>query len=198
MEQVEKIILWKTIWELTGWILLYFLLILEIDGKSHVFQCGKVYHRTGILWKKSTYTLEKVWVPISQALRIPWISLHFPMLWEIDGETHALPTGWESDGKKHPCYGKSLETCFSKPAFSIQWLLLHFPWYGKVMRKPMYFPCDELYHRIGIRWRKSTHTLSKARVSIFQVLPRWWVLLNFPLLWEIDGKTHAFPLWGDL
>ena len=35
-------------------------------------------------------------------------------------------------------------------------------------------------------------------ISCFsQVLPIQWVLLHFPVLWEINGKTHAFPTWWD-
>ena len=34
--------------------------------------------------------LGKKWVPTSRALPIRWISLHFVMLWDIDGETHAF------------------------------------------------------------------------------------------------------------
>ena len=71
----------------------------KLMGKA----CGKLYCRTGIWWK-SIHTLGKVWEPISEALPIRWVILHFPMLWEIDGE----------------------------------------------MGKPMYFPSDKVYHRMGI------------------------------------------------
>ena len=30
------------------------------------------------------------------------------------------------------------------------------------MGKPMHFPYDEVYHRIGIEWEKSTHTMGKV------------------------------------
>ena len=36
----------------------------------------------------------KVWVSVSQTLSIPWVLLHFPVLWEIYGETHAFPIWW--------------------------------------------------------------------------------------------------------
>ena len=72
-----------------------------------------------------------------------------------------------------------------------------FLYYGKLMGKPLHFPYDEVYHRTGIGWEKSTHTMGKVWLPISQVLPIRWVLLHLPLLWEIDGKTHAFPTWSD-
>ena len=41
---------------------------------------------------------------------------------------------------------------------------------------------------------KSTHTMGKVSVPISQVLPIRWVLLYFPVVWEINGETHAFPI----
>ena len=47
-----------------------------------------------------------------------WVLLHFPVLWEIDGKTHAFPNDevyhrmgieWE---KSYPYYGKSMTTSF--------------------------------------------------------------------------------------
>ena len=40
--------------------------------------------------EKSTHTMKKVWIPISQTFSICWILLHFPMLWEIDEEANAF------------------------------------------------------------------------------------------------------------
>ena len=37
-----------------------------------------------------------------------------------------------------------------------------FPYYGKLMGKPMHFPYDEVYHKMGIGWGKETHTMGKA------------------------------------
>ena len=37
-----------------------------------------------------------------------------------------------------------------------------FLYYGKLMEKPMRFPYDEVYHRMGIGWEKSTHTMGKV------------------------------------
>ena len=66
----------------------------KLMGKAMHLPCGKVYHRMGIWWNKTTFTLWKVWVPTSKPLSIQWILLHFPVLWEIDGETHVIPMWW--------------------------------------------------------------------------------------------------------
>ena len=61
------------------------------------------------------------------------------------------------------------------------------------MGKHMHFCYDEVYHRIGIGWQKTAHTMGKVWLPISQILPIQWVLLHFPMLWEIDGKTQTFP-----
>ena len=66
------------------------------------------------------------------------------------------------------------------------------PYCGKLTGKPMHFPYGELYHKMGIRWEKCTHIIVKIWESISQTFPMQWVLLHFPILWEIYGKTHAF------
>ena len=68
--------------------------------------------------KKITHTMGKVWVPISQVHSIQLVLLHFPVLCEIDGETHAFPTCWSISydgdpiGRKHSYYGKSMSINF--------------------------------------------------------------------------------------
>ena len=58
---------------------------------SHMLKYTKGWESDG---KKSTHTMGKVWVSISQTFPIPWVSLHFPVLWEIYGETHVFPICW--------------------------------------------------------------------------------------------------------
>ena len=41
---------------------------------------------------------------------------------------------------------------------------------------------------------KSTHTTKKVWETIFQAFLIQGVLLPFPMLREIDEKTHAFPI----
>ena len=50
--------------------------------------------------------------------------------------------GCESNGKKHPYYGKIMSNNFDA--------IYIFPFYGKLMGKPMHFPYDEVYHKMGI------------------------------------------------
>ena len=203
--------------------------------------------------KKASHNIRKVWAPISHVLLIRWVLLHFLVLWEIDGETHAFPIWWSipHDGnrmrKNHPYYGKSMSTNFpgsrhtkgfvafsrimrnwwGNPCIShmmkytigwesnerkapIIWEKYEYqfprlsPYYrfcciflycGKLLGKPMHFPYAEVYHRMGIGWGKSTHTMGKAWLSISQTFSIPWVLLHFPVLWEIYGETHAFPIW---
>ena len=47
-------------------------------------------------------------------------------------------------------------------------------------------------------WKKVAHTLWKVWVPISQVLPTGWVLLDFPMLWEVYGQTHAFLMWWSI
>ena len=102
-------------------------------------------------------------------------------------------TGWESNGKKHSFYGKSIRIKFSG--------LLHFMGFddfsnamGNLIRKPMHFPCDEVYHRMGISREKITHSMGKVWVPTSQVHPIRWVLY----IWEIHGETHAFLIWWSI
>ena len=69
-----------------------------------------------------------------------------------------------------------------------------FPHCGNFMGKPIHFPYAEVYHRMGIRLEKSTHTMGKLWLSISQTFLIPWVLLHLPVLWEIYGETHVFPI----
>ena len=86
---------------------------------------------------------------------------------------------------------------------------------GNLMRKPMHFPCDEVYHRES-NWKKHPY-YGKSMSTNFPgspcdgfcrilagtkfprlSLPVWWVWLSFPMLWEIDEKKPAFPVWWSI
>ena len=69
-----------------------------------------------------------------------------------------------------------------------------FPHCGNFMGKPIHFPYAEVYHRMGIRLEKSTHTMGKLWLSISQTFLIPWVLLHLPVLWEIYRETHVFPI----
>ena len=55
----------------------------ELMGKHMHFPYDEVHHRMEISWEKNTYTVGKVWVPISHVLPIRWVLLRFSVLWEI-------------------------------------------------------------------------------------------------------------------
>ena len=63
-------------------------------GKPMHFPYAEIYHRMKIGWEKSTHIMGKVWLSISQTFPIPWVFLHFLVLWRIYGETHTFPICW--------------------------------------------------------------------------------------------------------
>ena len=67
--------------------------------------------------------------------------------------------------------------------------------YEKLMGKPLHIPYAELYHKMEIKWEKCTHIMGKVWASISQTFSIQWILLHFPIPWEIYGETHAFPIW---
>ena len=116
-------------------------------------------------------------------------------LWENPCISHMLKysIGWESTGKKAPILWENYGYRF--PRFSrYHGFSFIFLYCGKFMGKPMHFPYAEVYHRMGIGWEKSTHTMGKVWVSVSQTFHIPWVLLHFPALWGIYGETHVFPI----
>ena len=69
--------------------------------------------------------------------------------------------GWESNGEKAPILWKKYEYQFPRfsPYDGFSWIFLC---YEKLKGKPMQCPCNEVYHRMGIEWEKSTHTMGKV------------------------------------
>ena len=119
--------------------------------------------------------------------------------WENPCISHMMKNtiAWESDGGKVFILWEMSDYQFHRFSPYHDFFCI-FLYYGKLMGKPMHFPYDEVYSRMGIGWEKTTHTIGKVWLPISQVLPIGWVLLHFPMLWEIDGKTHAFPISWDL
>ena len=127
--------------------------------------------------------------------------------WENPCISHVIKytIGWELWKK----YGNQFPMFSSLDGFCCL-----FACYGKLMRKSIHSPCDEIYHRMGIQWEKSNilwksmrtnfsgspHTMGFvgfSREQISQAFPIQWILLPFPMLWEIDEKTNVFPiLWS--
>ena len=154
-------------------VFLPFPMLWEIDEKTLTFPLWWSIPQDGNIMGKSAHSMEKVWEPFSQVLPIRWVSLTFLMLWENWCENSCIShvikytIGWESNGRKHPKYGKSMTTNFlsspqtmgfveyyQKPisqTFLIRWVWLSFfLCYWKLIRKHMHFPCDKVYHKMGI------------------------------------------------
>ena len=86
--------------------------------------------------------------------------------------------GWESDRKKHPYFGESMGINFPGSLklmgnLSISHVMKYITWWES-------------------GWRNAPMLWEKYELPISQAF--LWVLLHFPVLWEIDGKTHAFPM----
>ena len=119
LEQVETIILWKNNLRAHR---VDFAQFYRAIRNSWEKPCVSLVLKCSIRWEsgeiKVTMRWGKVQVPISQAIPIRWISLHFLMLWETDGETHvfhvlqSIPQDLNLIGKKHPYSGKSVSTNF--------------------------------------------------------------------------------------
>ena len=58
-------------------------------------------------------------------------------------------TGWDSNGNNHALYGKSMGTNFLSLPHSICFTDFCNA-IGNLMRKPMHFPSEEVYHKMGI------------------------------------------------
>ena len=68
---------------------------------------------------------------------------------------------WESSEKKAPKLWEKYEYQFLRHS-PYHGFCCIFPYCGKFMGKPMHFPYAEVYHRMGIGWEKSTHTMGKV------------------------------------
>ena len=129
--------------------------LLEIDEKTHAFPIWWSAPQDGNLMEKITHTMRKAWVTIFQVLPhtmgLTVFSHVMGNWWENTCISHLMKcaTGWESNGKSHTYYEKSMSNNFpcSLPYNGFDCL---FPCYRKLMRKHMHFPCDEVYHRMGI------------------------------------------------
>ena len=81
-------------------------------------------------------------------------------------------------GKKHPYFGKSMSTNFPGSLHTKGFVA-----FSRTMRNWM-----------GIGWEKKHPYYGKSMIIDFPDFPIPWVLLHFPVLWEIYGETHALPI----
>ena len=116
--------------------------------------------------------------------------------WENTWLSHMMKytIGLESM-EKHLYYGNCIGTNFT--GFPYSWDFGAFSLYVNAMRKLLHFPFDELYHRMGTGWIRSTYTVGKLWLPISQVPPIEWVFLHFPCYGKSMGKPMHFS-YGEI
>ena len=147
-------------------------MLLEIDEKAHEFHIWSSIPEDGNLMRESTHTMGKAWVLVSQVLPIRlvfsdfsrnlfprlfpfdefcclspcyWKLMRKPMNFTYDKVYHRIGTYRKKALKLWNKYGNQFPRLFPFDGF-----YCIFPYYGKLMRKHMHFPYDEVYHRMGI------------------------------------------------
>ena len=113
--------------------------------------------------------------------------------WENPCISHMLKytIGWESDGKKAPIIWERYEYRFPRLS-PYHGFCCIFPYCGKLMAKPIHFPYAEVYNKMGIGWEKSTHTMGKVWLSIYQTFPYHGFCCIFPYYEKFMGKPLHF------
>ena len=151
------------------------------------------HHMMRIWKKKCSLTLKKVWVQggFWYIFLCYGKSIGKTMHFSCDEINHMMGIWWKKS------YLNSVEVWYQFRRLSqFGGFCCNFLCYRKLMGKLLHLMKYTIY-RMGIGWEKSIHTMGKVWVAISAVLPMRWVLLHFPILWEIDGETHAFPIWWD-
>ena len=115
------------------WVVLPFPMLWETNEKIHaVLMWWSISQDLSLIGKNHPF------YGISIGANFPelswWVSLTFLMLWKFDEKTHAFSIRWtigsESDEKKPPYYGKSMNTNF--PSSS------HLMGFGEYYREPIF------------------------------------------------------------
>ena len=153
-------------------------------GSSHLIET--------IHWIQPCY--EKfVWKHMYHPWNVVYHWIEIPMLWEKSSIEKVMHFPCYKANHRMGIWLKRTSLTFRLSPQDVFYCI--FWWHGILMESPMYFPCDGVYHKIGIWSKRSTHTLGKVWVPISQAPSMVWVLLDFLMLWDIDGETHAFYLW---
>ena len=166
--------------------LLDFSVLWEIKGETNAFPMWWSIPSNGNLMVKNTHIMEKLWEPISHTFSLRGVLLPFYDMgnqWENACISHVMKhtMGWEPNGEKAPILFEKYG--FQFPSFSpYNRFCCIFLCYEKLMVKPMYFLYNDVYHRMGIEWSKSIHTMGKAWITVFHVVPIKCVFLHFPVL----------------
>ena len=161
------------------------------------FPYDELYRRMEIVWRKITHTMGKLWVPISQVHPLHRILLHFPVLWEIDGETHAFPIWWSIPqdenlmGEKHPYYGKNMSISF--PDFPHT---MGFVAFSHIVGNLWGNPCISHMLKYTIRWesngKKAPILLEKYECQFPRLSPYHAFCCIFPYCGKFMGKPMHF------
>ena len=166
--------------------------------------------------EKKHLFLEKVWEQISQAFPIWWVLLTFLMLLEIWWENpcifHAIKytIGWESNGKKHPHYGKSMSTNLPVSSHTMGFVAFSCSvgnWWGnpcisQMMKYAIGWESNEkksstLWENNNINFLDFPHTMGFVAFSCN--LGNWWRdpcishMMKYTIGWESNGKKAPIP-----
>ena len=136
--------------------------------------------------------------PISQVFPIRRVFLPFPMLWEIDEKTLTFPLWWSilQDGNIMGKSAHSMEKVWEpfSQVFPIRWVSLTFL---MLWENWLENTCISHVIKYTIKWESNGKKAPILRQNYEYQFPRFspYFLLHFPVLWEIDGETHAFSRW---
>ena len=100
--------------------------------------------------------------------------------------------GWESNGKKAPILWEKYEYQFPRSS-PYDGFCCIFRYYWKLMRKPMHFLYDKVYHRMGIRWEKVLILWEKYDYQFPRLSPYDGFCCIFPYYGKLMGKPTHFP-----
>ena len=162
------------------------------------FSCDEVYHKMRIRWKRTAHNTGKVWASISQVLPLRWVLLHFPVLREIDGANPCIShmikytVGWELYWEKSPILWEKYEYQFHRLNPYERFCCI-FPYYEKLMRKHMHFRYTEIYHRMGIGWKKTPILWEKYHYRFPRFSPYHGFCCIFLYSGKFMGKPMHFP-----
>ena len=130
---------------------------------SHMLKYSIGWESTGkkapILWENYGYRFPR----FSRYHGFSFIFLYCGKLWGNPCISHMLKytIRWEPNGKKASILWEKYGYQFSRLS-PYHGFRCNFPYCGNVIAKPMHFPYAEVFHRMGIRWKKSTHTMGKV------------------------------------
>ena len=127
----------------------------KLIGKLMHFPYDEVYHRMGFLMGKNhPYYAKSMSINFSDfphTMGFVAFSCTMGNWWGNPCISHMMKytIRWESNGKKSPILWEKYDYQFSRLSPCDGFCCI-FPFYGKLMGKPMHFPYDKVYHGMGI------------------------------------------------